>query len=93
MSISLMNSPRFQQEYTSWQQKIAEVQDLRVKTDLERQLQALVQEVKKIDSAHNNMMTKNTIPDAVNDSRNNLQSLRKKITRTLQDYERSVKSQ
>jgi len=91
MSISLEKHPRFQKEYTDWQQKIAEVNDLKIKTELEHQLSALMQEVKRLDSAHSNIMSNNTIPDAVNDSRNSLTQLRKKITKTLQDYEKSIK--
>lgn len=91
MSISLENNPRFQKEYTDWQHKIAEVRDLKIKTELEHQLSALMQEVKRLDSAHSNIMSNNTIPDAVNDSRNSLTKIRKKITKTLQDYEKSVK--
>jgi hypothetical protein len=52
----------------------------------------LLQEVKRLDNAHSTVLSKNTIPDAVNDSRSTLMQIRKKITKTLQDYEKSIKS-
>ena len=93
MSISLEKNPRFQKEYSEWQQRTDKVENMRVKAELEQDLKILLKEVKRLDAAHKNVISQNTIPDAVDDSRHKLLSIRKRIDKKLEDYEKSIKSQ
>jgi len=92
MSISLENNPRFQQEYNDWRHRISKIDDMRIKTDLEQELAKLLKEVKRLDTSHKNVISRNTITDAVNDSRDSLLKSRKKIAKTLDDYEKSLRA-
>ena len=87
MSISIEKSERFQNEYQNFAQRIKNISDLKIKTDLELELQKLLQEVRKLDSNHNNIMTQNTLSDMVDESRFYIAEIRKKIVKTLKDYE------
>lgn len=92
MSVNLENNPRFQQEYNDWQQRISQIDNMRIKAELEQELLKLLKEVRRLDTSHKNVISKNTIPDAVNDSRDSLLKIRKKIAKTLDDYEKSLRA-
>ena len=47
MSISIEKSERFQREYKEFSSRINQVNDLKLKTDLELELNKLLNEVKK----------------------------------------------
>ena len=92
MSISIEKSERFQREYKEFSSRINQVNDLKLKTDLELELNKLLNEVKKIDANHINVMSKNTLSDMVDESRFYVAEIRKKLSKTLTDYESSIKS-
>ena len=92
MSISIEKSERFQREYKEFSSRINQVNDLKLKTDLELELNKLLNEVKKIDANHINVMSKNTLSDMVDESRFYIAEIRKKLSKSLADYESSIKS-
>lgn len=87
---SLEKSQRFQQEYQDFLSRTEKVDNLRVRGELDNLLQQLLRQVRIIDMEHKNVMSKTGIADTVSDSRTKLASIRKKITKFLEDYERSL---
>jgi len=87
---SLEKSQRFQQEYQDFQSRTEKVDNLRVRGELDNLLQQLIRQVRIIDMEHKNVMSKTGIADTVSDSRTKLASIRKKIAKFLEDYERSL---
>ena len=87
---SLEKSQRFQQEYQDFLSRTEKVDNLRVRGELDNLLQQLLRQVRIIDMEHKNVMSKTGIADTVSDSRTKLASIRKKIAKFLEDYERSL---
>jgi len=90
--VSLEKSEKFQKDLVNFNERIEAVSDLRVRGELDKLIQDLINEVRKLDNSHRNVISKTAIPDAVTDSRQNLLHIRQKITKYLDDYEKSVKS-
>jgi len=91
MSISIEHSERFQNEYKKFKDGISQIKDLKVKSNLELELQKLLQAVKNLDASHRNAITKNTLPDTIDDGRQQIMEIRKKISKMLRDYQVSIK--
>ena len=87
---SLEKNQRFQQEYQDFLSRTEKVDNLRVRGELDNLLQQLLRQVRIIDMEHKNVMSKTGIADTVSDSRTKLASIRKKIVKFLDDYERSL---
>lgn len=90
--VSLEHSERFQKEYTEFKERIDKVDNMRVRGELDNLMQSLINEVRKLDNEHKNVISKTSIPEVVTSSRQNLLQIRQKITKYLDDYEKSVKS-
>ena len=91
MSLTIERSERFQKEYKNFYDRISKLTNESHRKELENLLKKLVVEVRIMDSQHQNLYRKNEMPAMVVDSRNNIQSIRKEISRKLEDCERSNK--
>jgi|AACY02.3.fsa_nt_gi hypothetical protein len=87
---SLEKSERFQKEYTDFSSRAEKVENMRVRGELDTLLKQLLAQVRIIDMEHKNVMSKTGIADTVSDSRTKLATIRKKITKYLEDYENSL---
>ena len=87
---SLEKSERFKKEYTDFSSRAEKVENMRVRGELDTLLKQLLAQVRIIDMEHKNVMSKTGIADTVSDSRTKLASIRKKITKYLEDYENSL---
>jgi len=90
MSISIEKSEKFQKEYKSFQNKIEEIENLKVKSELENLLSMLLAEVKLIDKAHVDLYSKNYLNDGIQEQRNKVAGIRQKIARKLEDYNKTI---
>lgn len=83
--MQLIKHPRFQQEYKQWSDKINQISEEKTKLELTRLLTQLVNEVRKIDSHHNEMLGRTSLDMTINETRKNISDLRKKIHKKLQE--------
>jgi hypothetical protein len=83
----LSKNPRFISEYTEFKTKIALIEDPHGKDQLTKLLQDLVFEVRAIDQKHEELASQAKMPSGVDDTRNRLTEIRKKIISTLKIYE------
>jgi hypothetical protein len=86
--LELIKSQRFQEEYQTYQTKIEKISDENIKNQATVLLKTLVNEIKKLDSQHQDMFSGNQIPMGLGDARNNITSIRKKIDRLCKDCEK-----
>lgn len=85
--MQLIKHPRFQQEYKQWFEKINRISQEETKNDLTKLLTQLVNEVKKIDSHHSEMLGRTGLDMTINETRQNITDLRRKIHKKLQECE------
>ena len=85
--LSLLNSERFQKEYAVYRSRINNITNQDVRIHAEMLLRNLVNEIKKFDTQHQEMLTANKISLELNDVRNGMLSIRKKINTLLKDWE------
>ena len=86
--LELIKSQRFQEEYQTYQTKIDKISNEDIKNQATVLLKTLVNEIKKLDSQHQDMFSGNQIPMGLGDARNNITSIRKKIDRLCRDCEK-----
>lgn len=87
--VSLEKSEKFQNEFNDYRKRTDAVETMRVKADLEGLLEKLVAEIRNIDRQHQNLINRNTLPDIVDDSKNKVVDIRRKIKKLLDDYDRA----
>lgn len=87
--ISLENSKKFQEEYTSYRKRIDRVDNQRVKAELESLMEKLITEIRAIDKQHYQLAIKNTLPEITQDYKHRSAEYRRKIVRLLDDYEKA----
>jgi uncharacterized coiled-coil DUF342 family protein len=86
----LENSERFQKEYREFSEEIAKISDERVKNETKDLLNRLVAAVRDIDRRHTDMfMTRTKLPSSIDDAKNNVVDIRKKIQSRLQECRRA----
>ena len=88
----LQKSERFLTEYKWFSDRIAKIENENLKTELTALLGQLVNEVKAIDAQHAEIALIRKMPDGIDDTKNSLMSIRRKIASRLDEYERKVKS-
>jgi hypothetical protein len=86
--LELIKSQRFQEEYQMYQTKIEKISNEDIKNQATVLLKTLVNEIKKLDSQHQDMFSGNQIPMGLGDVRSNITTIRKKIDRLCKDYEK-----
>lgn len=89
--LTLLKSERFQKEYKEFSDKINTVENEDLKNQLSGLLGNLVNEVKKLDSQHVDIMSSVTRPD-VSDAKMTILELRKTISRRLEEYSNTTKN-
>lgn len=89
--LTLLKSERFQKEYKEFSDKINTVENEDLKNQLSGLLGNLVNEVKKLDSQHVDIMSSVTRPD-VGDIKTTILELRKTISRRLDEYANTTKN-
>jgi hypothetical protein len=87
--MQLSKNENFLREYREFSSKIERITDPGIKKDLSNLLNKLMLEVKAIDKQHEDIFVGNKITDSIADHRDNLKSLRKKISSKLEDCERA----
>jgi hypothetical protein len=84
--MELIKSSRFLEEYNSWNEKILAINNTEKKQEMQRLLQQLVNEIRKIDQLQMNM-SQRLVVDTSTDSRQNITELRKKINLKLKELQ------
>jgi hypothetical protein len=86
--LELIKSQRFQEEYQTYQTKIEKISNEDIKNQATVLLKTLVNEIKKLDSQHQDMFSGNQIPMGLGDVRSNITNIRKKLDKLCRDYEK-----
>ncbi len=86
--LELIKSQRFQTEYQNYQSKVENITDATIKNQAIILLKTLVNEVKKLDSQHQEMFSGNQVPMGLGDVRSDIVNIRKKLDTLLKDWER-----
>lgn len=89
--LSLYNSEKFQNEVRSFKDRISKVDDLKLKTNLENQINKLESIVKSLDSQFEEMIYSKQIGSNSNDTRSRISDIRKFIDSKLLDFEKAKK--
>jgi len=84
--LELIKSQRFQTEYLNYQDKIEKITDDNIKSQAAGLLKTLVNEVKTLDSQHQEMFSGNQVPMGLGDVRGGIVSIRKKLDTLLKDW-------
>lgn len=82
---NLEKSKEFQEEYINFKNKINKINNDKVKEELYALLNALHNEVKKIDIQHNEVVISHRIPTATVETRNNIIKIRQKISEKIEE--------
>lgn len=85
--LELIKSQRFQAEYQTYQTKISKIVDEDVRNRATVLLKTLVNEIKKLDSQHQDMFAGNQIPLGLGDIRSNIVTIRKNIDKLCKDWD------
>jgi inosine/xanthosine triphosphate pyrophosphatase family protein len=84
--MELIKSSRFLEEYNSWNEKILAINNTEKKQEMQRLLQQLVNEIRKIDQLQMNMGQR-LVVDTSTDLRQSIIELRKKINLKLTELQ------
>ena len=84
--LELIKSSRFQAEYQEYCAKIEQITSSDTKNQATILLKTLVNEVRKLDTQHQEMFSGNQIPMGLGDIRNDISSIRKKLDTLLNDW-------
>ncbi len=84
--LSLLKNERFLAEYNEWKNKIDDLDNPSLKTELQELLNKLVFEIKKLDNQHQELFSSHHLPTGVSETKSNIVDIRKKILKKLRDY-------
>lgn len=87
--MSIKDSPIFKEDYAKLQKEIQEIVDEDTKKELTLMLLELSREVSSVDMHHDAILITGKMPDGIQDSRNKIASIRKKIDAKLKAYNSS----
>jgi len=87
--MSILKSERFQNDKRQWEEMIEGLTNPTTKNETQRMLTELIQAIKKLDSNHGIASIGGELASRVEDSKNDILSLRKKLDSRLKDYRRS----
>jgi hypothetical protein len=85
----LVRNEKFITEYNEFRQRLSRITDKNIRDEIEGMIITLVAEVKQIDTFHESLITGGQVSGLIDDSRDRIRDLRKKINRRLEDCERS----
>jgi len=89
--LSLFKSERFQKEFDEYKKVISELQNPVLKKELETLVRQLVNEVHQIDEGHSSILQKDQLASNLGESRSRLTDIRKKISKIVDDYNKTIK--
>ena len=81
--LSISRSERFKKDYENYKNAIDQLEDSQTKTELNRLLLDLVNEVKSIDQYYENLAIGSDMPSRIDDSRFSITAIRKELDRRL----------
>jgi hypothetical protein len=81
----MLKNERFQSEYRSWRIKVDSMSDCNQKTELLELLNKLVNEVKKLDTFHEELVRSHSLPMGLDESKSRIAEIRKKIQKRIND--------
>lgn len=85
----LSKNQRFIEEHTNFSNQIEKIQDQKIKNDCLKMLAELTARVKEIDKQHIEFIGMAKLPSGLGDVRENIQSLRRKLTTKLKDCQQA----
>jgi hypothetical protein len=88
--LSLLNSPKFKEEFADYQKRISQITDPTLKKNLENFLNKLINSVKALDSQHEEMIFSKQAPAMGLDARDKILEIRKIIEKRLKDWDQAV---
>jgi len=86
---TLENSEKFKTEFNNFRERISQITNEQVKTDLNKKLTELLREVRAIDQQHVNMFMSKELPTMIPESRSKLAEVRTYIINRLGDWDRA----
>ena len=86
---TLENSEKFKTEFNNFRERISQITNEQVKTDLNKKLTELLREVRAIDQQHVNMFMNKELPTMIPESRSKLAEVRTYIINRLGDWDRA----
>ena len=86
---TLENSEKFKTEFNNFRERISQITNDQVKTDLNKKLTELLREVRAIDQQHVNMFMNKELPTMIPESRSKLAEVRTYIINRLGDWDRA----
>lgn len=88
--MNLLKNPNFINEYRAWSNQISRIENLDIKKEMSSMLVKLLDEVKKIDTFHNELNIRPNIDPSISESRQTIFNLRNKILEKLKEYNESI---
>jgi len=85
----LIKTEKFINEYNQWHSRIVKIENNTARESLVTLLQELVNEVKKLDSKHQDLFTTYRIPTNVEENKTKIAEIRKKIEKKLNECEKA----
>lgn len=85
----LIKNEKFVNEHNEFRQRLSRITDKNIRDEIDGMIVTLVAEVKQIDTFHESLVTGGQVSSLIDDSRDRIRDLRKKINRRLEDCERS----
>lgn len=83
--LSLLKNERFQTEYKEWKSKIDSMSETVQKKELQELLNKLVNEVKRLDTFHEELMRSHNLPMGMEETKSRISEIRKKIHKRISD--------
>lgn len=80
---------RFQIEYKNFSERISNISDIKIKSELENDLKSLANEVRLVDQLHQDLLFQKNLSASVGDSKHKIMDIRKKILKKLEGWEKS----
>ena len=87
---TLENSEKFKTEFNNFRERISQITNEQVKTDLNKKLTEMLREVRAIDQQHVNMFMSKELSNMIPESRSKLAEVRTYIISRLSDWDRST---
>lgn len=84
--MKLRDNPKFKEDYANYQKAISEIDNDEFKQECIDLLKKFVNEVNAIDLHHDAIFTSKRLPEAIQESRTNLASVKKRLDAKLAQY-------
>lgn len=90
--LTLFKSKKFQEEYNTYKTVIEQIDNEKIKADLETLLSKLILEVRAVDQQHQELLATRKMPALTDDSKTRILEIRKQLDRRVRDWKESQKS-